>query len=121
MDFSLLEEHILYLEECVMQYDVEQLNILLADDFYEFGSSGNTYIKKDQLDAAGISTQTTIKYTVIDFKIKVLAPDVVLATYQTFRHNDMKYALRSSIWKMNKDKWQMTFHQGTPTDTVELI
>ncbi|WP_199621329.1 nuclear transport factor 2 family protein [Paenibacillus alkalitolerans] len=114
MEFSSLEEHILYLEKCVMQYDVERMNDLLADDFYEIGSSGNTYTKQDQLDAAA-STQTPIKYTVTDFKIKELAPDVVMATYRTLRHHDMKYALRCSIWKKNSNKWQMLFHQGTPT------
>ncbi len=45
----------------------------------------------------------------------MLASDVLLATYQTFRHNDSKYALRSSIWKKNQGEWQMIFHQGTPT------
>jgi hypothetical protein len=55
----------------------------------------------------------------LDFQIKQLAADVVLATYKVVKHGETreakKYSLRSSIWKINDDKWQMVFHQGTPT------
>ena len=116
MEHSLLVEHILNLEKRLMNYDYKEFNELLADDFLEYGSSGNSYDKKAQLDAVkGINKNSLIKFTVTDFKIKLLATDVLLATYQTFRHNDSKYALRSSIWKKNEGKWQMIFHQGTPT------
>ncbi|UYB50055.1 DUF4440 domain-containing protein (plasmid) [Lysinibacillus capsici] len=116
MEHSSLEEHILQLEKRLMSYDFKELDELLAEDFREFGSSGNSYDKKVQLEVAKSKTTTNfIKFTVTDFNIKLLASDVVLATYRTFRHNDSKYALRSSIWKINKGKWQMIFHQGTPT------
>ncbi len=52
-----------------------------------------------------------------DFSIKVLADDVVLATYVSHRHNpdeDPKHALRSSIWKLMDGRWKIVFHQGTP-------
>ncbi|MCJ7841013.1 DUF4440 domain-containing protein [Lederbergia sp. NSJ-179] len=116
MEYLLLVEHILNLEKRLMNYDYKEFDELLADDFLEFGSSGNSYDKKAQLDAVkGINTNNSISFTVTDFKIKLLATDVLLSTYQTFRHNDSKYALRSSIWKKNEGKWQMIFHQGTPT------
>lgn len=116
MEHSLLLEHILNLEERLMNYDYKELDELLADDFIEFGSSGKSYDKKAQLDAVkGTNTSNSIQFSVTDFKIKLLASDVLLTTYKTFRHNDSKYALRSSIWKKNEVKWQMIFHQGTPT------
>lgn len=115
MDSVMLEKHILHLEEQVMQYDVQKIAMLLADDFLEIGSSGNSYTKQNQLDAASIGINASIKHTVTDFKIKELSTDLVLATYQTFRHHDSKRALRSSIWRKNTDTWQMVFHQGTPT------
>lgn len=111
MEHSLLEEHILNLEKRLMTYDEKDLKDLLADDFLEFGSSGKTYSKKAILDG---TTAHSITFTVTDFSIKWLSPDIVLATYRTFRHNDRKHALRSSIWKLNEGKWQMVFHQGTP-------
>lgn len=115
MEDSILVEHILNLEKRLMNYEYKEFDELLADDFLEFGSSGNSYDKKAQLDAVKeTNTNNSIQFTVTDFKIKLLASDVVLATYQTFRHNDSKYALRSSIWKKNYGKWQMIFHQGTP-------
>lgn len=116
MEHTLLKEHILGLEKRLMSYDFKELDELLAYDFLEFGSSGNSYVKKDQLAAVNrISTNRTLHVTVTDFNIKLLATDVVLATYQTYRQSDNTLALRSSIWKLNDDNWQMLFHQGTPT------
>lgn len=116
MDDSLLVEHILNLEMRLMNYNHEELDELLADEFLEFGSSGKSYDKKAQLDAVkGINRSNSIQLSVTDFKIKLLASDVLLATYKTFRYNDSKYTLRSSIWKDNEVNWQMIFHQGTPT------
>ncbi|WP_226528760.1 DUF4440 domain-containing protein [Metabacillus niabensis] len=117
MEHSLLKEHILHLEKRLMSYDYKELEELLADDFLEFGSSGNSYDKISQLDAVRNRTTTnnSIQFTVVDFNIKLLSSAVLLATYRTFRHNDSKLALRSSIWKLNEGKWQMIFHQGTLT------
>lgn len=116
MEQSLLAEHILHLEKRLMNYQYQDFEMLLADDFVEFGSSGKSYDKKALLEGLKrMSTTDTITYTVTDFKIKQLASDVILATYQTFRHNDRKYALRSSIWQRKQGEWQMVFHQGTPT------
>lgn len=98
-----------------MNHEYKDFYELLADDFLEFGSSGNSFDKKAQLYVVKeINANNLMKFTVIDFKIKMLASDVLLATYQTFRHNDSKYALRSSIWKNNQGKWLMIFYQGTP-------
>jgi hypothetical protein len=42
----------------------------------------------------------------------------VLVTYfsRTTDEAGSRAALRSSIWKRDGDRWQMLFHQGTPTD-----
>jgi hypothetical protein len=74
-------------------------------------------MKKAQLYAVSNRTTTnnSIQFTVTDFNIKLLASDVLLATYRTYRQSDSKFSLRSSIWKFNEDKWQMKFHQGTHT------
>jgi hypothetical protein len=117
MEHRLLEEKILYLEKQLMTYDYNELNEHLAEDFLEYGSSGNIFDKNAQLEAVreGKTVTNSIRYTVTDFNIKVLAPGVVLATYHTLRHNDQQLANRSSIWKEIEGKWQMIFHQGTPT------
>ncbi|MBS4176955.1 DUF4440 domain-containing protein [Lederbergia citrea] len=117
MQHLLLKEQILYLEKQLMTYDYNELNEHLADDFFEYGSSGNIFDKNAQLDAVRDDRTVTnsIKYTVTEFNIKLLASDVVLATYRSLRHNDSKLVLRSSVWKNIQGKWQMIFHQGTPT------
>jgi hypothetical protein len=117
MNHLSIEEQILYLEKQLMTYDYNELNEHLADDFLEYGSSGNTFDKNAQLDAVRDDQTVTnsIRYTVTDFNIRILASDVVLATYRSLRHNDGKLFLRSSIWKKVQGKWQMIFHQGTLT------
>ncbi|MGM0867377.1 MAG: DUF4440 domain-containing protein [Bacillota bacterium] len=116
MEDKSLIEHVLDLEKRLMNYDYKDFIELLADDFLEIGSSGNSYDKNTQLNAVkGNEMKNSLKFTVSDFNIKLLASDVLLATYQTFRHNDSNYTLRSSLWKKNEGRWQMIYHQGTPT------
>lgn len=114
---SPLKEHLRKLEEQLLQPGVrkstKQLEKLLADDFVEFGSSGRVFNKQQIIN--GLSTEPKIKMSLIDFAIKQLAEDVVLATYRVLKHEDMKFSLRSSIWKLNEGQWQMVFHQGTPS------
>jgi len=49
-----------------------------------------------------------------EFDIKILATDVVLATYKAVKHHEtrenMKYSLRSSIWKCFNGQWKVIFH-----------
>jgi hypothetical protein len=54
-----------------------------------------------------------------DFVLRLLADDVVLLTYRSFRlaeDTEDRQTLRSSLWKFISGRWQMVFHQGTPTD-----
>ncbi len=95
---------------------VEELDQLLTDDFVEYGSSGLVYTKEmilDRLPSGSIST-----YELYDFEIVVFSDSVVQARYKTDRTNpdgSKLKSLRSSIWKNIDGKWQMSFHQSTPT------
>jgi hypothetical protein len=92
----------------------------MADSFVKFGRSGRMYEKEEvirRLAAEGIETLKT--HTAGDFVLRPLADDVVLLTYRSFRHAEGQedhHTLRSSIWKLISGRWQMVFHQGTPTD-----
>jgi len=114
---DVLEEHIFELEKRLMTYKLNELTALLADDFYEFGSSGAVITKKTVMDAVRHTGKKdgSIPFVVTEFAIKRLAIDTVLATYKTEKHSDQKRTWRSSIWKLNDGNWQMIFHQGTPT------
>ena len=120
---KLLEKHILKLEKDLLKPETrksaEKISTLLSDDFIEFSSSGNiyNYNKDDVFD--NDSNSSEIKWEVKEFKIKELSNDCILATYKLIKHSElrenMKYSLRSSIWKLFNGTWKMVFHQGTLT------
>ncbi len=111
-----LREQLLQLEEKLLTSDVRssktELKKILADEFFEFGSSGRVLYKDEDFeDGIGI-----IEVKLSDFEIHILSDEIVLATYRTFNEQTKKHALRSSIWKLNEGVWKMVFHQGTKTD-----
>lgn len=112
-----LEQEIRRLEERLLQPEVrssgEELMWLLADDFVEIGSSGPTYNKQQIVDR--LPSETHAQWLVDDFQVRVLSPDVALATYRVGRYprpGDVgSHSLRSSIWTFRDERWQMTFHR----------
>ncbi|MBT2640390.1 DUF4440 domain-containing protein [Bacillus sp. ISL-39] len=112
-----LKEHIKHLEEKLLTSEVRssktELKRLLADEFFEFGSSGRVLHKDENFKDGGIGM---IKATISNFDIHTLSENIVLATYRTFNEQTKQHALRSSIWKLNEGIWKMVFHQGTKTD-----
>jgi len=117
----LLHEQIYDLEDRLLQPEIrgskEEISMLLADSFVEFGVSGHTYDKLQVVEELPYSP--TVPVIIKDFQVKVLAPDVVLATYRAVKphesREEMRNSLRSSIWKFLDGRWQMVFHQGTRT------
>jgi hypothetical protein len=107
----LLEEKLL---EPTTRHSVNDLNGLLADGFTEFGRSGRVFDK--QAVIGRIQKDETDRMNLSDFKVVILAPDTILATYRAIKTEpggQKSYSLRSSIWRRAGDKWQMFFHQGT--------
>jgi hypothetical protein len=50
-----------------------------------------------------------------DFAARAIADGVALVTYiSEVRSDDLQFANRSSLWVFDDDRWQLTFHQGTP-------
>jgi hypothetical protein len=98
----------------------EAVSNLLADSFVEFGRSGRTYEKEEVVRRlATESIETLETHAARDFVLRPLADDVVLLTYRSFRLAEGKedrHTLRSSIWNFISGRWQLVFHQGTPTD-----
>jgi len=110
----LMYDHLYKLELSLLTPSVrkstEILDLLLADEFIEFSSSGKVYNKKEILEILplekGFST-----YSMENFNLVTLSPTVMLVKYTVII--DGVISLRSSIWKNNEDRWQMVFHQGT--------
>jgi hypothetical protein len=116
-----LEDHLRQLEERLLQPSVrrsaEEVSELLAREFIEFGSSGRIFDKQQII--ASLQTEPAVRRLLVDFNTSVLAPGIVLVTYRVIRQGTSDeppiYSLRSSIWKLIDDRWQMVFHQGTLT------
>jgi hypothetical protein len=111
---STLKEHLLNLEESLLnpkvRTDTKKLENILAEGFFEFGSSGNVWLREDCLKDGGVSGR---EMYLLDFEIHTLAEGVVLATYRVKDNSRKQLSLRSSIWKLLNGRWQMSFHQGT--------
>jgi hypothetical protein len=116
-----LTAHLQHLEERlldpIVRRDPAQLDALLADDFREFGSSGRSYTKADMLDFLHSEPTSIFTLSLRDFTLQLLSPTIALATYLSTRRDHATgkttEALRSSIWTLQNDTWQMRFHQGT--------
>ena len=93
----------------------EAVAALLADGFIEFGSSGKIWDKSSIVENMRREEPRDQEIIVEDFVARKLTPDVVLVTYISRRSTANQFTLRSSIWKNIATKWQMVFHQGTPS------
>ena len=86
---------------------------LLADNFFEFGSSGTTWTKSNVL--ASLSTTQRAPTRASGFKLECISPSLVLLNYYTVTnpHGEDHTVLRSSIWIKQQSGWKMVFHQGS--------
>jgi hypothetical protein len=116
-----LAEELRKLEESMARPEIrrspELLDQLLADDFREFGSSGRMFDKKQIINA--LQEQPGLQLWLDEFDMKRLAPDLALVTYRgNCRFVDsgkVLRSLRSSIWRNRDGRWEVLFHQGTPS------
>ena len=115
-----IADHLKALEEQLLdpavRCNTEFVSSLLADDFLEFGSSGRIFDKAAILEELrNEPSRTTPRLS--DFAVRPLAADTMLVTYRTTRLNSSGeptgHALRSSIWIIRDNRWQITFHQST--------
>ena len=111
-----LEEELLKPE---IRHSPDQVRDLLSDDFIEFGSSGGVFNKQQVIEALEQEgpPDSTVRLSLVDFIARRLASDVILVTYRINQEGGTRpeSRLRSSIWKLTGGRWQMVFHQGTPS------
>ena len=111
-DFQHLEEQ-LFAQE--VRANATALLALLADDFVEFGASGEVWTRAEVI--AGLQNEAHVPRFLTDFVARRLASNVVLVTYRCYVQlpmpADTRVSLRSSTWRLNNGRWQMLFHQGT--------
>ena len=117
-----LKAHIFVLEQSHIQNeireDVNQLGDILADDFFEIGSSGYMYTREDCLTDGVVLSEMTM----YNFELHALSNEVVLTTYFIVDATRNRNTYRSSIWKKVNGRWRLYFHQGTITPlTLEEV
>lgn len=114
MNLVALKNQLNQSEEKLLQPEVrlspEQLKLLLADGFFEFGSSGRVLYKDENFAEMQLGE---VRMQLTDFDIHPLSADIVLATYRIYNEINQQHSLRSSIWKNVDGYWKMYFHQGT--------
>jgi len=98
----------------------ESLAGIFASDFREFGSSGRVFDTESVLGALGGVAQRPSRAPISleGFRLERIAPNVVLATYLARVAAGPGWkppTLRSSLWCKREGRWQIVFHQGTPT------
>lgn len=113
-----IKEHIKELEERLLHSDVkgnpEILNELIGEDFEEIGSNGKVSSREEVIEWM-INKDKNIKWSLNDFRIRKLTPELVIAIYTASKNDQVNSngSIRSSIWKNCDGKWKMIFHQGT--------
>jgi|WetSurMetagenome_2_1015567.scaffolds.fasta_scaffold73560_2 hypothetical protein len=126
-DFENLQNKIYELEVRLLDPEVrksaEKIAELLAEDFLEHCSSGWIYHYSKNAVFLSADQPEELNWKIVDYTVRPLAGDVVLTTYKLIKPNesqeDMKYSLRSSIWKQFAGRWKLVFHQATVTGKIE--
>ena len=118
MPIGSLEKTLVDLEKKLLDTESRQsktfLESTLHDEFVEIGASGGVYNKQQTIISVG--QQTGLQYKTSDFRVSPLSDNIVLLNYKlaTFDNSvEVQQSIRSSIWKLENDNWQIVFHQGT--------
>ncbi|MBD2356109.1 DUF4440 domain-containing protein [Tolypothrix sp. FACHB-123] len=96
------------------RFDMERMNELIAQDFFEFGRSGRIYPREHTLAVARQKIDAV--FPLPEFQARLLDENTAQVTYNSAVTYDgvVEYARRSSIWSRNHSAWVLRFHQGTP-------
>lgn len=104
--FEMLERKLL---EPKIRTSVDDLSLMIADNFQEIAKSAKVYTKNEVIQA--LAKEKDRKIEAYDFNSIALSDTVCLITYKT-KENEV-ISLRSSIWIKQDQRWQIIFHQGT--------
>jgi hypothetical protein len=91
----------------------EEIEQMLAPDFWEVGASGRRYSRQFVLDALEerYENSTEAVWEVGDFHCLEIATDNFLVTYTLIQGE--RVTRRATIWRRTAEGWQAVYHQGT--------
>lgn len=96
-----------------------QLERVFADEFVEFETSGAMLRRSQVLDI--LPSQPMVERHMLRPKVDWLSPHAAHVTslrQVVAADGTIAHSLRSSIWKRKDGRWQLAFHQSTPTMAV---
>ena len=99
----------LRLQDPATRRDAAATAELLSATFREFGASGRVWDRTGII--AELSTEASYQIVSENFECERLSSELALLTYVCKTPN--RRTLRSSLWRLEGDKWRMLFHQGT--------
>lgn len=103
--------------------DQNRLNVLLHDEFIEFGYSGSCYDKDAIIAALVEETEPSNMPWSQEYQFIILAQELVQLLYKSAHVNEQgelsRHSVRTSIWQQVDGQWKIRFHQGTPTSVFE--
>ncbi|MDA8029165.1 MAG: DUF4440 domain-containing protein [Nitrospiraceae bacterium] len=97
------------------RFSQERMENILAEGFFEFGSSGRIYDR--QVTIRTPPREIGAKLPLPNFSARLLLSSVALVTYQSILRDPdgtVRHTLRSSVWTRTDRGWRLVFHQGTP-------
>ncbi|QLI82191.1 DUF4440 domain-containing protein [Chitinibacter fontanus] len=104
-----------------IRQDHEQLCQLLHANFVEIGRTGLQFDRANIIEA--LKVETPYRVWSQDYELQVFSPELVLLRYKSAKLLDddqlANCAVRSSIWKLEAENWQMIFHQGTAIEAFK--
>ena len=112
-----LESELLLLNPAIRS-DAGAVDALLAEDFAEIGQSGRLWSREEMLRSiASFNPSEGEPVPVTDMHSLLIAPQLVLLRYVSGATGVR--VRRSSIWRLDGDRWRVVFHQGTPCQNSE--
>lgn len=120
LSLKTIAEHIQELELKLLQTDLKVnpalINELLSDEFEEISNNGQMNSRADVVHWL-LTKDSHVHWFLLDFRIKVLTDDLVMAIYRAGKSDDTKNmsegSIRTSLWKYQAGRWKMLFHQAS--------
>ena len=112
--FRRIEAEMFSHEVCQSRFELESR---MATDFVEVTSQGRVHNREEIIkELAGMEP---VQVMIENFAARHLAPEVVLVTYRSLVDRLAGGApavqIRSSIWRLENNRWLVAFHQASPT------
>lgn len=120
MESSALAELIQQLELKLLQTDLNAhpalIDDLLAQNFEEVDNQGQLHGRDEVIEWLK-HKDPHLRWAFREFRVKVLADDLLLAIYTLQKpdtaNNSVPGSIRTSLWQHRDNQWKMVFHQAT--------